>query len=261
MKAIEKSIPNKMDLYLIGDTHYPRGSRNAFLKVVNEIKRNKFAKVIGFGDWVEAIIATDPRYHPEETATLAQQGRNMMNMVSSQWEMFENDIEPIADKIWGLHSGNHGGNIVKRYSINELSRICKRLGFDYLDDGIAYWKLSYKNNVITLKTSHGLGGGFMTGTAYNNLDRRSNYFADIDLIACGHTHKLGVNVSVPPLSFDNGILKDKPQYQCHTGSFLTNYQKDITSYGERKEYSPLPIGYVKVFINKGKIVNVSPIPV
>ena len=68
MKIVEIELPKKVDLYLIGDTHYPRGKREIFQGVLKEVEKNKHALMVGFGDWVEAITAGDPRYNPEEMA-------------------------------------------------------------------------------------------------------------------------------------------------------------------------------------------------
>jgi len=260
MKQNVLTIDGHKEIYLVGDTHYPRGNRNKFLSVIEEIENNKDAMMIGMGDYTESISHNDPRYNPEETMSIVQQTDKKLNMINEQWDMFEDDIQCIKDKIIGLHLGNHGGNIMRRYANNCLSSICKRLNVGYLGDGVTLHEIRYNDKVIKMQTRHGIGAGRMAGHAYNKIDEDSRIFADMDVVANGHTHKLGVNIMIAPMEVSNGDVKQKIQYHCATGSFLPNYLDGITTYGERYAYRPLPMGYVKVIINDGVITHVMPVP-
>ena len=264
MKIVNIEKPKKkMNIYLVGDTHYPRGKRHIFKKVLDDILRDKNGYMIGLGDWVECINQNDPRYNPEEIATIIKKYGDPLNMINRQWDLFEDDIKPLAKKgrILGLHSGNHNMQFVRRHSFNALEGICKRLSIRYLGDGMTAWILKYKHKWIRMLTFHGTGAGTTQGYAYNQLDRYSRIFDDIDIIAVGHTHKLGVNISADRLriiSSEKELLQS-PQYHCTCGSFLGNYDTEVASYSERKAYPPLPIGYVLVEIEDGNIKRVSPI--
>ena len=262
MKVIQKEIPKSMDIYILGDTHFPRGKVNKFKKVLKEIEKNKHAYLVGLGDWVENIIAGDPRYSPEEMAKMIKSFQSPVNMVNVQWMRFESLIKPLAEKgrILGLHAGNHESNYTRRYSYNALAQLCERLGIEYLDDGIALFELKYKDKSIKLLTYHGTGVGITTGYAIQKLEYYSGILDDIDILAVGHTHKLAVNVSADRLKFKDGEIKQKVQYQASCGSFLGNYDLDNVSYAERKGYKPLPLGYVKVHIENGEIKSVIPVP-
>jgi len=255
------------EIYLLGDTHYPRGKRSKFLSVIDEIKNNKHALMLGLGDFVESIIAPDiKRYNPEEMAEYIKIGQeNMkMNMITDQWELFKNDIEPIADKIIGMHEGNHEFSYKTRYSNNMLLFICRNLGIKYLDS-VCITRLNFGKKSILLQTEHGVGGGISHGYSYNQLKKFADNFSDVDIVAAGHTHKLGVNISIAPMKINfnkkNSNIEQKIQYHCSCGSFLTNYEKHISNYGERKLYPPLPLGYIKVIIDDGYIKSVVPIPI
>ena len=259
------------ELYLLGDVHLPRGCVGKFKAVIDEIKHNPKAVAILMGDYIEGINHRDPRYHPEETyvkGNVAETERRAVaskkrvtNLVSDQFDEFEQLIAPIADKIIGLHAGNHEDKLVKHSGINELRRICKRLGIRYYDSGTALTSLQFPSGKVTIQSSHGTGGGYLAGAAYNKMDRTSNYFEGVDIVAKGHTHKLGINCSVPPMKYVDGKLVARNQYQCTTGSFLTNYVEGVVGYGERAEFAPLPIGYIKVFIEDGKVTSVTAVPV
>jgi len=261
MKNYMKELYGKKNIYLAGDTHYPRGKRSKFLQVVNKIENDNNALMIGLGDWIEGIAHTDPRYHPEETGDIVRLADKNINMLDVQWDMFENDIQKISNKILGLHSGNHGGNLVKRYNMNILRSICKRNDMEYLDDGIAVFEFTSGDNVIKMMTTHGIGGGLTPGYTYNKLDRYADIFADMDVVAAGHTHKLGVNLAIAPVQIKNGEMKQKVQYHCSCGSFLCNYLKNQSSYGEKNLYQPLPMGYVLIELDDCEIKSVKAVPV
>lgn len=264
-------MDGEKDLFLLGDLHLPRGCCDKFIEVVDKIKNNENALVILMGDYIEGIGHNDPRFHPEETYVkgnsdeierrVSVNKKRANTLISDQFNDFEKLIAPITDKIIGMHAGNHEDKLVKHSGINMLRGICERLGIRYLDSGTALTFLQFPSSKIVIQSSHGTGGGFLAGAAYNKLDRTSNYFDGVDIVAKGHTHKLGVNCSVPPMKYVDGKLVAHNQFQCTTGSFLTNYEEGIVGYGERAEFAPLPIGYIKVLIDDGKISAVTPIPV
>lgn len=264
MEIIEIEVDKNLELYILGDLHLPRGKINKFKQVIDEIKRKKNADMIGLGDWVEAIKFGDPRYDPEEVAQMIEDAGGEINMINEQWDKFEKLIKPIADqgKILGLHQGNHEYQYTKRHSYNGLKALCKRLDIRYLDYLPAVWRIRYKNNETKIMTLHGIGGGISEGYEVRQLDKHARIFDDIELIAEGHTHKLTVNSTSDRLKItDNNHLKQNKQWRCACGSFLGNYDIGKTSYSQRALYKPLPLGYVKVYIKKGRIESVEPISI
>jgi len=251
-----------MELFFLGDVHFPRGKYNLFKQVINEIAKKPYRKMVGLGDWVEGIVPGDKRYNPEEMAHMIQKYGTMVNMVSDQYEYIETALQPLAksNQIIGLHNGNHGRPSIRNASVNELERICKRFGTKYLGEGCAIITLRNSHD-INILTAHGIGGGVSPGFAYNQMDKHSNIFDNIDLIAEGHTHKLGVDISENRLKREDNELKHKVQWHCSCGSFLGNYDPGVSSYAELKMYRPLPLGYVKVIVENGKIRNDGVIPV
>lgn len=261
MKTIRLEQPSKrMELYIVGDTHYPRGKRNKFVKLLKEIEKNDEAYVLGLGDWCECIGPSDPRYNPEEIQSMVDEHDSLVNMMDQQWAMFEEDIKPIAHKILGLHAGNHESKFARK-GHNELKNICRRNKITYLDEGHVIHEIKYKNDRILIQSFHGTGAGSTIGSTYNKLDAYSLIADDVDIIAAGHTHKLGVNITADRLKVTPTGLKSKVQYHCSCGSFLGNYDEESVSYAERKAYRPLPIGYIKIIIDRGEIIEVRAIPV
>jgi len=264
MEIIEVEVPKNMDLYFIGDTHIPRGKLSKFKAVIQEIRKCKDAKVIGLGDWIEAIKFGDPRYDPEEAADQIKENDGYINMINEQWEKFEDIIRPIAeqDKILGLHQGNHEYQYTKRHSHNGLKEMCKRLSIRYLDYLPTVWRFKYGKTETKAMTLHGIGSGVAEGYEVRQLDKHSRIFDEVDLIAEGHTHKLTVSVTSDRLRItkDND-LKQNIQWRCACGSFLGNYDVGKSSYSERALYKPLPIGYVKARFESAKLINAIAVPV
>jgi len=260
MEQIVLDLDGHKEIYFLGDLHYPRGKIECFRRVLNQIEEDIDARMIGMGDWIEGIAHSDPRYHPEETASIIKQSNIALNMLDEQWYGVEELLKPVADKILGLHYGNHGGNVVKRHSHNELRQICRRHSIPFLQDGVAYFELRCQKNKIKLLTMHGIGGGLSAGYPYNKLDQYGTYFEGIDVVAAGHTHKLGVNIACAPLKLCKNKIKAQSQYQCSTGSFLGNYEEGVVTYGERMGYKPLPLGYIKMIIDGGMISKIYAVP-
>ena len=264
MEVIEVQVDKNLDLYLLGDTHIPRGKLDQFKQVIDEIRRKKNARMIGLGDWVEAIKYGDPRYDPEEVAQMIDDAGGEINMINEQWDKFEEVIKPLAEqgKIWGLHQGNHEYQYTKRHSYNGLKALCKRLDIKYLDYLPTVWRIKYGKEETKIMTLHGVGGGTAEGYEVRQLDRHARIFDDIELIAEGHTHKLTVNSTSDRLKItDDNKLEQNKQWRCACGSFLGNYDMGKTSYSQRALYKPLPIGYVRVSIEEGKINDVKAVPI
>lgn len=264
MKIQEIEIPNKCNVYLLGDLHYPRGKRKKFQEAVEKISNDKNGKVIGLGDYCEFIKDGDPRYDPQEIAHYVQKYGDSVNMIQKQFQLFEDDIQPLIknNQIIGLHEGNHEYQFRKRNSVNLLEMLCDRHEIPYLGSNYVYWKLNGTSDTTTMLTNHGCGGGTSLGYHLKKLDSASRILNNVDIIAQGHSHQLTVNASCGPLDVTNGNdLKQNVQYRCACGSFLGNYDLEVENYAEVKGYHPLPMGYIKSSLNKGKVETIELVPV
>jgi len=256
MEEIKIKMKKHMDLFFMGDLHFPRGKYNLFKQEINKISKQPDSYFIGMGDWVEGILPGDKRYNPEETAFMIKKYGTLVNMISEQYHYIEDALQLLADnnQIIGIHNGNHERPGIRNASVNELRRICDRFNTKYLGEGCAIITLQNSHD-INILTAHGIGGGILPGFAYNNLDKHSNVIDGIDIIAEGHTHKLGVDISEDHLKHGKGKFKHRTQWRCSCGSFLGNYDLGYSSYAELKMYRPLPLGYVRVTIEDFKIKN------
>jgi len=188
MKIRNVDIQRKCNIYLLGDIHYPRGKREKFQNVMNEIKKDRYARMVGLGDYCEYIKDGDPRYDPQEMAHYIKKYGDAVNMVQNQFMDFENDIADVMrqGKILGLHEGNHEYQYRKRNSVNLLQMMCERNEVPYLGSNYVYWRLKYNDNQTTLLTNHGCGGGTSIGYHLKKLDSASRILNEVDVIAQGH---------------------------------------------------------------------------
>ena len=262
MEIIEiEKPPKRMELYYAGDVHYPRGKIRAFRRMLDEIPKKRYRYLVGMGDWVECIVSGDKRYDPEEMAKIVEEYKTPVNMVDEQWNLFEEDMKVLnkcSDRVF-LLGGNHEYKYMQRTSHNGLKSVCRRNDFTYLGNGFSALIFQYPNKDFVSIQSHGYGSGTSVGYPYTNLDKHSNAIADFDIIAEGHTHKLGLNVSVDRLKVNSNDLRQHRQYQIATGSFLTNFDVGSTNYAERMGLRPLPIGYIKCEVVNGVVERIYPV--
>jgi len=261
-KNILKLDKGLYELYFLGDVHFPRGKYNLFTQVIKHIAEKPYRKMIGLGDWIEGIIQNDKRYNPEEISFMIEKYGTDVNMINTQYHYIENALFPLVknQQIIGLHNGNHELYNIKQTSSDELKNMCRRLDTEFYDSGCAITSLINQDNEINILSAHGIGGGILPGYAINQLDKHSNIFSDIDIIAEGHTHKLSLNISEDRLDHRSSKnLKHTPQYHMACGSFLGNYDYGYASYAELKMYKPLPLGNMRVDIEDCKIKQVSAI--
>jgi len=248
-----------MNLYFLGDTHYPRGERETFLETIEKIQRDKCGFMVFMGDAVEGITHHDPRYSPEETADyLSRYNGRMMNMVSEQYALWEEDIGGLADtgRIHGIFGGNHESSQIRYQAVNELRRICARHGVKYLGDGYAIivYNFGRIGRQLIVLGSHGVGGGTTSGYVLSRLEEDARKVRGADIVVRGHHHKLITSSHIPGLDIvPGGGVEASGQWLGCTGSFLSNYKMGVSDYGERKQFHPLPIGYLVAEIRGGVV--------
>lgn len=250
-------LPRRMNLYFCGDTHYPRGEREKFKGVLDTIYRDKRGYLVFMGDAVEGITHHDPRYSPEETAEfLSRCNGRMANMVSEQYAMWEEDMTRLMDsgRVHGVFGGNHESSQIRYQAVNELRRICDRHGVKYMGDGYGVFVYYWKGRRLVVLGSHGVGGGTTSGYVLSRLEEDARRVRGADIVVRGHHHKLITSSHIPGLDIGvGGDISACGQWLGCTGSFLSNYRMGVSDYGERKQFHPLPIGYLVAEIRDGLV--------
>lgn len=279
-------------LYFVGDFHAgtENFARDECIKDIHTIAKDKYAQVIVMGDLIEAIVPYDKRFDPDnidqryftqwQEARIA--GRRspspFIKLVDLQVEDIVKILKPIADKIIGIHGGNHEYAIVSKFGgiTDPLERIINGLN-DSLKDGNnphrilnygyerVFTRIFYKHsddtgsNCVIVDTAHGQGGGRKTGAKVNRLVDELSGVSNVQILARGHTHAL-FKMIVPRLKVPTkGKCEHVEAEYCtvvSSGSYYRTYSPHGTSYGERALLLPVPLGCVKVTFHVGPFRSV-----
>ena len=266
-----------VDLWAIGDIHLGnRGcAENLLARAIDRIKADPCALWIGLGDYADHIATSDKRFDPATVRpdiTVADLGNIGKVLTTRVCDIFE----PIKGKCLGLLGGNHEW----KYGVDKdqqrlHSWMCTELGvpdlgystlFDIVfrrNGALEHMVVSarpvphHKEKTAGLTTTrvfahHGAGAAQTSGGKLNRLVGFMNGFhADVYII--GHVHDqvekrvvtLGANAAC------NEIV-EKRKLGVVSGSYLKAYAAGVTSYAERKGYSPNPLGSTIIRFEPGR---------
>ena len=259
------SLSDWQHLECMGDFHI--GNRGAdkdkIIKRVNYIKQDSKRHVIIMGDLADCITVSDKRWD------IKTYDRHLEEP-DKQYDWVMDALEPIHDKIVGIHTGNHDEtlrkSIAKQLRISGMSegyidvesdwvrKVCERLNVSYLGYS-AFTRLTFeepgkKNRKVQFRiySTHGSAGGGRTGNTLNKLeDMVKSYQADIYLM--GHTHKFVTdNQRFMGVAQRGNKLLKKTRIIGNTGGFLDGYLLDQSSYVESKNLQPSRTGTITVSI-------------
>jgi len=225
----------ELDIHFFGDQHI--GSKDCDIEAVEKyiewLKNQKNAIVVLMGDTINSALkgsvgagSYDDIMNPEQ-------------QIETAIEMFA----PIADKIVGVHNGNHGNRIYNETTLSPEKIIAMGLGVPYLGD-TCFHHLRFKDITYTLFTAHGSTGSGTVGGALTSCMKYAN-FAIADIYAMAHTHQLADHsVPVFSVSLKDKTIEKKKRHFVLTGGFM----KWKGSYAESKNYAPLKIGAAKATV-------------
>ena len=221
-----------VDVLFFGDQHL--GSKDCdmeeVIKMTSWIKKQKNLKVIMMGDTINCALkhsigagSFDDNMTPEE-------------QINCAIDLFG----PIADKIVGIHNGNHGNRMYNETTISPEKVIAKAIGVPYLGDS-CFHHLRIGTQTYILHTAHGSTGSTTVAGALNSC-MKYGVFAQADVYAMGHTHNLATyNQVYHEVNKKDKTLEKRKKVYVLTGGYL----KWKGSYAESKGYSPLKIGCAK----------------
>ncbi|MFA7143342.1 MAG: metallophosphoesterase [Candidatus Dojkabacteria bacterium] len=227
----------------IGDAHdgHPNHRAETFNGTIDEVIKNKY-KVVLMGDMMECREPSHPLYVPG-SPTVGEQMNRYLDLID---RLNDNDA------LLGVICGNHEHKLIEKMSNNEIERWCNKIKVNYLDySGVMDFE--HKDHVYSVVFHHGFGGGATIGGAANALVRFTRYFQNFDAVIMAHTHQLA---ALPPTIFlerdkESHKMIDRYCFPAFTGSFFLTYDEGKSGYGERKGYSPLPMGYNLLTFNDG----------
>ncbi len=257
-RVIEYSGDRVFSLYFVGDSHIGNlgHDRELWLHDLDVIANDPYALCIYTGDAVEAITPSDPRWDGEELPE--EFFHSIGKLPHAQIKRFKSEISPIAEKIIGIHRGNHDNRFKREHYCPLIETVCEDLDVKCLYD-VALTRLVFRHigdkgertrtYTLPVYSEHGSGGGASDGANLNKLMLKQADF-EAKVYARGHCHRKGVweaaRLSIP----SRGRLQLQEQIALFvlSGSYLRTYQQGANGYGQRASYKPTVLGCERVMI-------------
>jgi len=271
MRVVQKTItlPGRsqaIEIIPLGDIHLGcmTCDEAKLVEAINYVNDNKYCYWIGMGDYCEFINRNDTKRFQPETLAKWIKVEDLSDLVSCQRDKFLEYIKPIAHKCLGLVCGNHEDSIRKYYERNVYMEIVdrvKKLGRMKWDEPLAVgyngWVLlrlirKVNNNksptcLIRISLHHGDGGGRSLGGKMNRLiDWMRTHQSDITIM--GHHHNTTCHIDQIESVTSTGKLVRKRVVGVYSSTFKHTTNEGHETYAERKQYPPLPTGYVRIII-------------
>lgn len=220
---------------------------------IDYIKRHKYARWIGMGEYCDLIVPGDPRYDPKMLAPWVDQ----MDVARSQYEHFLKKVKPIKGKCWGLLNDNHAETMRLKINRDVYTDLVRKLDTNRLGIG-CFLNVTFRrgnkgktgnsdSRVIHFWLHHGWFGGRLMGETALNLERLSkSYDADIYLVA--HGHKGMIIPLVWTTARWGSCAGDRPivmrRWSMMTQHWLNSHKvgTEVPSWAERRGFWPQPVG-------------------
>ena len=229
---------NEFKLKFFGDFHYGSKQCNetALKNEIEKIKREK-CKVILMGD--EINVGTKH--------SVGGGSWDDKIDIQTQYEEIIEMLQPIKDKILGIHASNHLQRIYNETSLDLTANIARDLGIGYFGFGV-FSHLRFGSNTYTIYSTHGSSGAILPYTKIKSAVNLSSHY-QADVYACGHVHSLeSLTITYHTVNLKDKTLEERKKYFVLTGSYL-NYKG---SYAEMKNYGPSRIGCASAIFSKDK---------
>lgn len=240
MRLRTEVMPDSHKLYLISCTHFGtvQQHRKGLMEVIEKVEKDPTARLIHFGDFAEGITIDDKRWDGD---TIDHE----MPVPLMQWSKGAEFFRPIAEKIKGIHAGNHDLKLASRFGNGVMDTVCANIaawsnrGHESIYSGYncKYTMVDKEGNkMYKLFATHGFRKS-ITSTKEDDYERYlalgkrlknvlEPYAGDCEIMAMGHTHKLIVVPPTPPthkeyaspklyLTDDGKEIKQHYIYQTH----------------------------------------------
>lgn len=189
--ALKYKSGDVFTIYPLGDLHVGNAScdMKKFEESINEIKNDDSAIVVMMGDLAECIVPADKkRFNFDEIHPMFQP--KIATLPSAYLEYLTDILNPIKNKIIGIHKGNHEGALLKYYFRDIIAELCGNLGVKYLP-GMAFTKINFSyltgghQQSLIMNTSHGHKAGRKSGAKVNFMEDLPSWI-DAQVILRGH---------------------------------------------------------------------------
>ena len=222
---------------------------------------------LGGGDNAEFISVNDKRFDAS-CVSLDLSIADLGNLGRVGIELVAKTFEPIKHKCLGLGFGNHESSYERTKEQQHLhSWLCCHLGVPNLGYSSLFDIIFLRTNTVTspkilhkvpafnkrsnawgqrIFHHHGAGGAQTPGGKLNRLIRFMEYF-DADIYFVGHVHdQIGKRVVQIGANRSCTKLEGRTKLGIICGSYLETYAQNVVTYGEKRGYSPVPLGPVQV---------------
>ena len=242
------------DFFLDGDLHYPDPGCDvdSFLRwrdaVVDNEQRGRKTYNALMGDYCSVYVNGDKRRAPS----------NKLPDPLSVYTDIRNWIKPIAKTNVCTLTGNHDEDWWRHENIDFVSWMCAELGLNYGNyESIVRFKVHRENGIVARNIDvvlwHGDGGGRTRGAALNASARPLEMHRTADIIAVGHTHRMGMVREQYVVPDENTLdVASVNQFIVMTGGHQKGYLPNCSTYISKKMLPPVTIGGVKLTITPFK---------
>ena len=231
-----------ISLIALGDLHLGHKACNLekIRKTIKKIRETKNARVILMGDIIDAGLRNsigggtyDNDFPPQE-----------------QFDLAVELLQPIKDKIYGIHSGNHSNRIFNATSLEIDKLLGQRLGVKWLGSS-AYHKIKIGKKNFVIYSTHGSSGASLPHTKIKAVMDLAN-FHECDIYMYGHNHELAYTIDEKfYVDMRSSTIKRKQRHFILTGHYL-NYE----GYVAMKSYKPSRLGSPLIKLSEDKPIEV-----
>jgi hypothetical protein len=171
------------------------------------------------------------------------------DLVIKRNRAFCSEIKQMNGRLLGMIDGNHNWRFPNGVTASE--DLANRMGCEHLG-WLCHYTLTFKfggkqQNVYIL-ACHGRAGGKRAGASINQLEDMKTMFPIADIYVMGHDHNRGAWPTSVLYPTNAGMIKQKRQFFCRSGSFKLAYEDGKSSYETGRLLRPSDLGALKLKI-------------
>lgn len=260
-------ISNGWEGYILAtaDRHWDNQLSNWSLQkehLEKAIERN--APAIDVGDWFCAMQGRgDPRsnYGALRNAHKRDDYLDALPETAAEW------FAPYANNLAVIGRGNHETKVLKHYHTDLTARLAKELReksglpWPYAGGFAGYIKLRFTiqstvKQTITIKYTHGGGGGGIVSRGTLKAPRRATIYPAADIVLSGHIHEGWWLPIRRELVSQQGRQYTAVQHHVSLPTYKDEWTFGDGGFHEEREGNPRPIGavWLRLVCRNGRVV-------
>lgn len=244
-------------LFFWGDFH--RGNPNCAKEILERdreiILSSENAMYVNLGDVADFIVPGDRRYKADHIDwSIYDPMKPLLDECVRDACDFES---PVIDRCIAALDGNHELEGNKNGPTNVTVRRLERLGYPDLYCGsaafirIVFTDANRHACQAVINVHHGKKTAQSKATLLNHYLHKLRYYPDVDILARGHCHFLGVD-NESRVTLGRKELKDKQVFACLTGGYLKTFLEDGSCYSEDADYDPMDLGMQQFLLHPSR---------